>query len=66
MEYNMKNNYRCIRFLNYKSHGAHNLYLSFLTLEYNYIGHIADTLGVSIEDLFIERPTVTNHRIPRR
>ena len=32
----------------------------------DYIGHIADTLGVSIEDLFIERPTVTNHRIPRR
>ena len=28
--------------------------------------NIADTLGVSIEDLFIERPTVTNHRIPRR
>lgn len=32
----------------------------------DYIGHIADTLGVSIEYLFIERPTVTNHRIPRR
>ncbi len=32
----------------------------------DYIGHIADTLGVSIEQLFIERPTIENHRIPRR
>ena len=32
----------------------------------DYIGHIADTLGVSIEDLFIGRPKVKNHRIPRR
>lgn len=32
----------------------------------DYIGHIADTLGVAIDDLFVERPTVTNHRIPRR
>lgn len=32
----------------------------------DYIGHIADTLGVSIEQLFIERPLIENHRIPRR
>ena len=32
----------------------------------DYIGHIADTLGVSIEQLFKERPKVENHRIPRR
>ena len=32
----------------------------------DYIGHIADTLGVSIEQLFIERPPIENHRIPRR
>ncbi len=32
----------------------------------DYIGHIADTLGVSIEQLFIDRPTIENHRIPRR
>ena len=30
------------------------------------IGHIADTLGVSIEQLFIDRPPIENHRIPRR
>ena len=32
----------------------------------DYIGHIADTLGVSLEQLFISRNTVENHRIPRR
>lgn len=32
----------------------------------DYIGHIADTLGVSPEQLLVERPTVENHRIPRR
>lgn len=32
----------------------------------DYIGHIADTLGVSLEQLCTERPKVTNHRIPRR
>lgn len=32
----------------------------------DYIGHIADTLGVSLDNLFTERPKVTNHRIPRR
>lgn len=32
----------------------------------DYIGHIADTLGVSLEQLFIERPKVENNRIPRR
>lgn len=32
----------------------------------DYIGHIADTLGISLEQLFIERPIVDNHRIPRR
>lgn len=32
----------------------------------DYIGHIADTFGVSLEQLFIERPKVNNHRIPRR
>ncbi len=32
----------------------------------DYIGHIADTLEVSLEQLFVERPIVVNHRIPRR
>ena len=32
----------------------------------DYIGHIADTLGVQINDLFIDRPKVINHRVPRR
>lgn len=32
----------------------------------DYIGHIADTLGISLEQLFIERDTIINHRIPRR
>ena len=32
----------------------------------DYIGHIADTLGISLEQLFIERNIVENHRIPRR
>lgn len=32
----------------------------------DYIGHIADTLGVSLEQLFVERTPVVNHRIPRR
>ena len=32
----------------------------------DYIGHIADTLGISVEQLFIERPIEENHRIPRR
>ena len=32
----------------------------------DYIGHIADTLGVSLEQLFAERPKVENNRIPRR
>ncbi len=32
----------------------------------DYIGHIAGTLNISLEQLFIERPKVTNHRIPRR
>ncbi len=32
----------------------------------DYIGHIADVLGVSLEELFTERPLVENHRIPRR
>lgn len=32
----------------------------------DYIGHIADTLGVPIEELFVGRPIVKNHRIPRR
>lgn len=32
----------------------------------DYIGHIADTLGVTIENLFEERPTVTVRKIPRR
>ena len=32
----------------------------------DYIGHIADTLGVPIEELFVGRPKVVNHRIPRR
>ena len=29
----------------------------------DYIGHIADTLGVSLEQLFIERTPVDKHRI---
>ena len=31
----------------------------------DYIGHIADTLGISLEQLFISRNTVENHRISR-
>ena len=31
----------------------------------DYIGHIADTFGISLEQLFVERPIVKNHRIPR-
>lgn len=31
-----------------------------------YIGHLADTLGVSMEQLFVDRPKVENHRISRR
>lgn len=31
----------------------------------DYIGHIADTLGVSLEQLFTERPKVENNRISR-
>ena len=31
----------------------------------DYIGHIADTLGVPVEELFIGRPKV-NNRVPRR
>lgn len=32
----------------------------------DYIGHIANTLGVPLEQLFVERNPVENHRIPRR
>lgn len=32
----------------------------------DYIEHIANTLNVSLEQLFIQRPLVKNHRIPRR
>lgn len=32
----------------------------------DYIGHIACTLDVSLEQLFVDRPLVENHRIPRR
>lgn len=32
----------------------------------DYIGHIADTLGVSLEQLFTERPKVEKKRISRR
>ena len=32
----------------------------------DYIGYIADTLGVPVEDLFVSRPSVINNRIPRR
>ncbi len=32
----------------------------------DYIGHIADTFGIGVEDLFVDRPKVTLHRIPRR
>lgn len=32
----------------------------------DYIGHIADTLGVPLDQLFIKRNPVVNHRIPRR
>ena len=32
----------------------------------DYIGYIADTLGVPVEDLFVSRPSVLNNRIPRR
>lgn len=32
----------------------------------DYIGHIADTLKVPLEELFINRPPVNNHRRPRQ
>lgn len=32
----------------------------------DYIEHIADTLGVTLEQIFVDRPPVDNHRIPRR
>lgn len=32
----------------------------------DYIDFIADTLGVPVDKLFIERNPVKNHRIPRR
>ena len=32
----------------------------------DYIGHIADTLGVSVDQLFTNRPKVINQRVPRR
>lgn len=32
----------------------------------DYIGFIADTLKVKVEELFIEREPVKNHRIPRK
>lgn len=32
----------------------------------DYVGHIADTLDVSIEQLFVERNVITDHRISRR
>ena len=32
----------------------------------DYIGHIADTLGISVDQLFTNRPKVINHRVPRR
>ena len=32
----------------------------------DYIGHIADTLGVSVDQLFMNRPKVINQRVPRR
>ena len=32
----------------------------------DYIGHVADILGVTPEQLFTERENVKNHRIPRR
>lgn len=32
----------------------------------DYIGKIADTLGVSLEQLFTKRKTVISHRVPRQ
>ena len=32
----------------------------------DYIGHIANTLSVPVQDLFIEREEVKNHRRPRK
>lgn len=32
----------------------------------NYIGRVADTLGVSVKDLFEERTPIDNHKILRR
>lgn len=32
----------------------------------DYIGHIANTLDIPLEQLFVERKIVENHRIPRR
>ena len=31
----------------------------------DYIGHIADTLGIDVQELFMVRPKVVNHRIRR-
>lgn len=32
----------------------------------DYIGYVADTLKVKIEELFVERENVLNHKKPRR
>ncbi len=32
----------------------------------DYIGHIADTFNVSLEELFVERDIIDNHRINRK
>ena len=32
----------------------------------DYIGHIADTLGINVKELFVERNEVTNIRRPRK
>ncbi len=32
----------------------------------DYIGHIADTLGIPVSELFIGRPKVVNNRVSRR
>ena len=51
--------------------GTTSTYVSYLenakkNARIDYIGHIADTLNVSIQELFVDRPPVSNHRIPRR
>ena len=51
--------------------GTTSKYLSYIenakkNIRIDTMGNIADTLGISIEQLLIERDIVNSHRIPRR